>query len=148
MNGGMCRKLWKHTARVTVTMNRATITPPPFLIRTSPLAAGGVPRATAKCMMVAGINQFTSDGRNRWKNPQKSMIPRCHTIRVVMSPKGLNAPPALAATTMLMQASETNLGLSRPTASTTAHITSAVVRLSMIGDRQNASTPVVQNSCR
>ena len=35
-----------------------------------------------------------------------------------------------------------------PTASTTAHITSAVVRLSMIGDKQNASPPVAQNRAR
>ncbi len=35
-------------------------------------------------------------------------MPFCQTISVVMSPKGLKAPPALAATTMLMQASATN----------------------------------------
>ena len=35
-----------------------------------------------------------------------------------------------------------------PTASTTAHITSAVVRLSMMGDRKKLMTPVIQNNCR
>ena len=61
---------------------------------------------------------------------------------------GEKTPPALAATTMLMHASATKRGSSRPTASTTAHITSAVVRLSISGDRKNASAPVAQNSAR
>ena len=41
-----------------------------------------------------------------------------------------------------------NLGLSLPTASTTAHITNAVVRLSITGDNIKDSTPVIQNSRR
>jgi Na+/H+ antiporter NhaD/arsenite permease-like protein len=67
---------------------------------------------------------------------------------VVMSPNGLKAPPALAATTILMQAMPTNLGLSAPTASTTAHISSAVVRLSATGEMKKARKPVIQNSFR
>ena len=82
------------------------------------------------------------------KNFQKPTMPRCHTISVVMSPKGLNAPPALAATTMLMQPSEMKRALPAPTASNTAHSTSAVVRLSRNGDSTNASPPVIQNSER
>ena len=65
-----------------------------------------------------------------------------------MSPKGLKAPPAFAATTILTQAMPIKRGLPRPTASTTAHITSAVVRLSMIGDRKKLMTPVIQKSWR
>ena len=61
-------------------------------------------------------------------------VPFCHTIKVVMSPNGLNAPPAFAATTMLMQESATKRGASRPSAIATAHMTSAVVRLSATGE--------------
>ena len=59
-----------------------------------------------------------------------------------MSPNGLNAPPAFAATTMLMQASVTKRGAPAPTAMTTAPMTSAVVRLSATGEMKKASTPV------
>ena len=65
-----------------------------------------------------------------------------------MSPNGLNAPPALAATTMFAAAMATNRGCPLPTAITTAHITSAVVRLSAIGDRKKAMMPVIQNTFR
>ena len=65
-----------------------------------------------------------------------------------MSPNGLNAPPAFAATTILMQATSTKPGLLPPTASTTAHISKAVVRLSATGEIKNASSPVTQNNWR
>ena len=65
---------------------------------------------------------------------------------MVISPKGLNAPPALAATTIFIHAIEINFGLEAPTAITTAHRTSAVVRLSAKGDMKNAMTPVIQNN--
>ena len=65
-----------------------------------------------------------------------------------MSPKGLNAPPALAATTTLMQAALMNRPLPAPMAITTAPITSAVVRLSATGEMKNASMPVSQNTAR
>ena len=74
-------------------------------------------------------------------------MPFCHTIRVVISPNGENAPPALAATTMLIQPIDINLLLSLPTARRTAHKTNAVVRLSAIGDKKNAITPVMTKSC-
>ena len=57
-------------------------------------------------------------------------------------------PPALAATTILIQESETNRGLSDPTAITTVHIIKAVVRLSAIGEIINARIPVIQNNMR
>ena len=75
-------------------------------------------------------------------------IPFCQTIRVVMSPNGLKAPPALAAMTMLMQPRATKRGLSAPTAITTAHINNAVVRLSATGEMKKARKPVIQNSLR
>ncbi len=50
-------------------------------------------------MIAAGTTQFTTDGTNRSKNSKNDSLPFCHTISVVMSPNGLNAPPALAATT-------------------------------------------------
>ena len=49
---------------------------------------------------------------NSGKKPANGTRPFCQTISVVMSPNGLKAPPALAATTMLMQATATNFGLS------------------------------------
>ena len=76
------------------------------------------------------------------------MIPFCQTINVVMSPNGENAPPALAATTILIHATATNLVLSPPTAMATVAISNAVVRLSAIGDIKNAKTPVSQKIVR
>jgi len=82
------------------------------------------------------------------KNSKNSTLPACHTIKVVMSPNALHAPPALAATTRLMQAMATNFALPAPTASTTPDMINAVVRLSSTGERKNASVPVSQNSWR
>ena len=73
----------------------------------------------------------------------KGITPFCHTIKVVISPKGENAPPALAATTILIQAKQMNFLLPFATAITTAHINSAVVKLSAIGDIKKESTPVM-----
>ena len=96
----------------------------------------------------AGTSQFTSDGTNRSKNSKNLTTPACQTIRVVMSPNGQNAPPALAATTTLTQAGTRKRGLSRPTLTTTAPMTSAVVRLSSDEDRKNAARPVTQKIIR
>ena len=65
-----------------------------------------------------------------------------------MSPNGLKAPPALAATTMLMQDRATNLGWPVPTAVTTAAMTRAVVRLSATGEITKARRPVIQKTVR
>ncbi len=83
-----------------------------------------------------------------WKKPKKSITPFCQTIRVVISPNGLNAPPALAATTMLIHASATNFLCPTPTAITTAHISNAVVKLSAIGEMKKDRTPVIQKTFR
>ena len=58
------------------------------------------------------------------------------------------APPAFAATTMLMQLIAMKRGLPCPTAMTTAHITNAVVRLSITGDRKKLIMPVMMKSFR
>ena len=61
-----------------------------------------------------------------------------------MSPNGLKAPPALAATTILIQATAINLWLSPATAITTVAISNAVVKLSATGEMKNAIKPVSQ----
>ena len=131
-----------------VRMNRAMMRLPPRLIGTTSLLAAGFSSGTAKCMIAAGTTQLTREGMNRAKKVPKPTIPFCQTIRVVMSPKGLKAPPALAPMTTLMQPRETKVGLERPTARSTAHISSAVVRLSATGEMKKASRPVSQNSLR
>src|SRR4051812_10492247 len=78
----------------------------------------------------AGKSQLMRDGKKRVKNWPKCTNPFCQIISVVMSPKGENAPPALAATTMLTHAPAVDF-LSWPRAEmATAPMTSAVVRLS------------------
>ena len=130
-----------------MTKNSPTIIKPPRFSNasSSTSALSGRPLVTAKFIIRAGTKKLTSDGINKFRNSPNSRIPFCHTINVVMSPNGLKAPPALAATTMLMQARLTNLGLPLPTARTTAHIINAVVRLSAIGDIKKAKRPVIQN---
>jgi len=90
--------------------------------------------------------KLTTEGKKSTKNPQKSTIPFCQTINVVISPNGENAPPALALTTMFIQANITKRELSPPTAITTAHINRAVVKLSAMGEIKNAKIPVIQNN--
>ena len=99
-------------------------------------------------MMTAGTSQFTSEGTNSAKNSKNVTLSFCQTIRVVMSPKGENAPPAFAATTMLMKAMAMNFGDSLPIARTTAPMTKAVVKLSRMPERKNANVPVSQNRLR
>lgn len=117
----------------------------PRCIRTCSPDASGLTAGTAKCMMTAGTRKITTAGMNRAKKVQNSTIPFCQTIIVVISPKGEKAPQALAPTTILMHERVTKRLLSPPTASTTAHIISAVLRLSAIGNMKNARVPVIQN---
>ncbi len=49
---------------------------------------------------------------------------------------------------MLRQASATNCVLAPPTAMTTVAISSAVVRLSAMGESTNDTAPVIQKICR
>jgi hypothetical protein len=99
-------------------------------------------------MQTAGTSQLISEGMKRAKKLKKSTLPFCQTIRVVMSPKGEKAPPALAAMTMLMHETTMKAGLLAPTAITTAPISRAVVRLSATGEMKKASRPVIQKIWR
>ena len=125
-------------------MNSPTIVQAPGNIFGFSSSESGVPSGTAKCIMIAGTNQFTREGTNKTKNCKNSTCPFCQTIKVVISPNGLNAPPALAAITIFIQPITTNARLSAATAITTVAISSAVVKLSAIGDKQNEITPVIQ----
>ena len=95
-------------------------------------------------MITAGIKKLTAEGTNNAKKVVNSTMPFCQTISVVISPNGLNAPPALAATTMLIQANAINFVFLPPTFMTIAHINNAVVKLSAIGEMKKARIPVNQ----
>ena len=120
----------------------------PIFIWTISSRGFGLSLLIAKLMINAGISQLTREGMKMAKNSIKSTFPFCQTIRVVMSPKGEKAPPALAATTMLMQARTTKRRFPAPTAMTTAPISRAVVRLSATGEMKKASRPVSQKMVR
>ena len=127
-----------------VARNSAT-TPhaPRWSRRASPDTVGRA-AGTAVAISAAGTSQLTSAGRNSARKAATGTFPFCHTMSVVMSPKGENTPPALAATTMLIMATVTKRGCPAPTLSATVPMTSAVVRLSATGEMQNASAPVIQ----
>ena len=146
--GGICRKLWAETAIAMVTINSPTTNQAPCRSSATSVTASGCSLGTENDMMTAGISQLTSDGRNNTKNPWKGMMPFCHTINVVMSPNGEKAPPALAATTILIQATITKAVFFPPTAMATVAISRAVVRLSAMGDITNARAPVIQKIVR
>ena len=110
--------------------------------------ASGFSLATKKDMITAGIIQLTIEGITKAKKVVKGITPFCQTIKVVISPNGLNAPPAFAATTILIQAIAINLIFVPPTAIATVDINNAVVKLSAIGDNKNDNTPVIQNILR
>ena len=97
--------------------------------------------------MIYGPNLINNIGKNILKKVKNSTIPACQTINVVMSPNGLKAPPALAATTIFIQPIEINLEFPFPQAITTEHITRAVVKLSAIGERKKVIIPVKMKSC-
>ena len=118
----------------------------PFFSMTFSSEAFGVSLGIAKLIIAAGMRKLMSAGMNKAKNPKNSTLPDCQTISVVISPNGLNAPPALAATTILINAKDTNFGLSDPTANTTAPINKAVVKLSATGEIKKAKNPEIQKS--
>ena len=87
-----------------VQINSKHIVIAPFFKGTSSSEAFGVSFGIAKLIIAAGNKKLISEGINNEKKPKKPTLPDCQTISVVMSPNGLNAPPALAATTILIQA--------------------------------------------
>src|SRR5690606_8944443 len=146
--GGRCRKVCTITELAMVKTNSAIASSAPSFRCTSSCNGGGVIAGTANDISSAGTNQLTSDGRNNRKKSANGTMFFCHTINVVTSPKGLKAPPALAATTTLIQPTATNFSCVPPTASTITPITSAVVILSATGEMKNASRPVSQKITR
>ena len=84
------------------------------------------------------------DGTKILKKSKNETNPRCHTIKVVISPKGENAPPAFAATTMFISPGTIKALLPLPATITTVPRISAVVKLSAIGDRKKAITPEIK----
>ena len=69
--------------------------------------------------MAAGIAKLTMAGISREKKSPNGTTPFCQTNSVVISPKGLNEPPALDATTTLIQDKATKRGLALPIAKIT-----------------------------
>ncbi|MNJ64413.1 hypothetical protein D3C77_603610 [compost metagenome] len=126
----------------------STMVAAPRLSTTSSSSTLGAWRGTIRLIRLAGIRKLSRAGMKSAKNWPNGTLPACHTIRVVMSPKGLKAPPALAATTMLMQARLMKRRSPLATLSTTVHIRSAVVRLSTTGEMKKARNPVSQNRVR
>ena len=89
--------------------------------------------------------KFTTDGTKILKKSKNETNPRCQTISVVISPNGEKAPPALAATTMLIRPGTTKALLPRPATITTVPSIRAVVKLSAIGERKKAIIPEIIN---
>ena len=71
-------------------------------------------------------------------------MPFCHTIKVVISPNGLNAPPEFEATTIFMQLILIKFLFLFPIDIIIELIIIAVVKLSAIGDIKNDKDPVNQ----
>lgn len=146
--GGRWRTEWKVTTRQINSKNkqRDSYQRSTLFICAELLLTSGIPFERKRKRIEAGTSQFTNDGTSNKKNCWNSTSsPFCRTIKVVISPKGLKAPPALAATTTLTHAMTTNLVLDLPADIITVDISKAVVRLSAKGERQNEITPVIQN---
>ena len=95
-------------------------------------------------IITAGIMYVTTEGTKILKKSKNDTKPLCQIISVVISPNGENAPPALAETTILIIPIVMKFLLPLPTTSTTVPRIKAVVRLSAIGERKKAITPVIQ----
>ena len=148
--GGKCAYEWKHAVMNTVaTKSRITSTAPGrSATATSPSTLGGTASLIRLFIKNAGTSQFTTAGASRPGNSSSRTFPFCHTMSVVKSPKGENAPPALAATTMLTQHMDTYSSYPCPRLLITAPMSTAVVRLSAMGESQKAINPVIQKQLR
>mmetsp|Transcript_47227 Transcript_47227/g.75623 ORF Transcript_47227/g.75623 Transcript_47227/m.75623 type:complete len:251 (+) Transcript_47227:105-857(+) len=143
--GGRCAYEWKHAVMTTVARNSSITSTAPGNSRTvSPSTRGGTASLMYGFIRHAGTSQFTADGMSSLGNSSSCSFPFCHTMRVVRSPKGEKAPPALAATTMFTQHIATYSCSPWPRLETTAPISTAVVRLSAMGESQKAIRPVIQ----
>lgn len=88
-------------------------------------------------------NHHDKAGRNNQKKSKNHAFPDVHAISVVMSPKGLNTPPAFAATTIL-RAQIIRKSLSFVSVNITVERIKAVVRLSTRGERKKARNHIIQ----
>src|SRR5699024_1498458 len=98
--GGKPRKLWPNTAVRIVSKNKAITMGAQRYSITDSSALMGLLSGKKKHIKKAGTKKITAEGKNNAKNSKNFTFPACHTSNVVISPKGLKAPPALAATTM------------------------------------------------
>ena len=144
--GGMLTTLWHKTAVAIVNINNATILLAPRLISNFSLrSTTDFSLEMKKLIIIAGTKKLTKDGINKTINCSNFTKPDCQIINVVISPKGLNTPPALAATTMLIQAMLMNFLSLDATFNIIAHISIAVVKLLAKEEIAKAKIPVNQN---
>ena len=87
------------------------------------------------------------DAGNKNKKSTNVPFPAVQAIRVVISPNGDQAPPAFAATTILIAPGTKKAFFFCSIVINTVDKISAVVKLSAIGDIKNAKNPVIQNNC-
>mmetsp|Transcript_8682 Transcript_8682/g.38335 ORF Transcript_8682/g.38335 Transcript_8682/m.38335 type:complete len:240 (+) Transcript_8682:876-1595(+) len=148
--GGKCAYEWKHAVMKTVaTKSKMTSTAPGSnCTATSPSTLGGTASLIRLFISAAGTSQFTTAGAKSPGNSSSRTFPFCQTISVVKSPKGEKAPPAFAATTMLTQHIATYSSYPCPRLLITAPMSTAVVRLSAMGESQKAMRPVIQKQLR
>ena len=114
------------------------MTNPPRFIDCASMTAAGLSFGIHKLIIAAGNAKLIMAGINKLKKSPNGTTPFCHTKSVVISPNGLNEPPALEATTTLMHANVTNFRLSLPIAKMTEPISSAVVKLLQAEEMKNA----------
>ena len=137
------------TAENIVNAPRPITTLPPFLMLTFGSAAGskcGLPAGTTRTSKNAVTSQPMIEAGKSAKKSIKGALPAAHAISVVMSPNGLHAPPAFAATTMFIAPATIKFALFLSIVKSTVERMSAVVRLSATGLIKNAKTPVSQKS--
>ena len=94
----------------------------------------------------AVTNQPINEAGKSAKKSKNGDLPAAQTISVVISPNGLHAPPAFAATTMFIAPATRKFVLFLSIVKRTVDRISAVVRLSATGLIKNAKIPVSQNS--
>ena len=94
----------------------------------------------------AVTNQPINEAGKSAKKSKNGDLPAAQTISVVMSPNGLHAPPAFAATTIFIAPATRKFVLFLSIVKRTVDRISAVVRLSATGLMKNAKIPVSQNS--
>ena len=106
----------------------------------------GLPLGTTRTSKNAVTSQPINEAGKSAKKSIKGALPAAHAIRVVISPNGLHAPPAFAATTMFIAPATRKFVLVLSIVKRTVERIRAVVRLSATGLMKNAKAPVSQKS--